>query len=256
MATKTSGSNWEEAERLGPYKLHEQVPQSGHERGLLFRATHETTGATALVFKPSEEEARSAPLSDWQARCISSTSPRYLSMEVEQSPWSFAAHTHSVEELLFMSEGLRDGVRRMTHHLPRSNEPRAPRRLGLALAGAAAVCALIFALAPRALVPLPPDSAAPMASAVSTDTTEPPLVSSLTDTAPGWPLGLAHPFPRQPYKGQKRPPCTPRVEVEIQGGCWVPHKLKAPCPEELHEYQGECYTAAYSAQPTPRAVGK
>ena len=44
-------SGWEEAERLGPYQLHEQVPQAEHSRGELYRATHEMSGAEALVLK-------------------------------------------------------------------------------------------------------------------------------------------------------------------------------------------------------------
>jgi len=64
------------------------------------------------------------------------------------------------------------------------------------------------------------------------------------------------PLPRKPYKGQKRPPCTPWVEVKINGGCWVPHLLKAPCPEELFAYQGQCYTTAMLAPPTPQSLGE
>ncbi len=79
---------------------------------------------------------------------------------------------------------------------------------------------------------------------------------SFMGTADGGPPTLAHPFPSKPYKGQKRPPCTPRVEVEIMGACWVPHKLKAPCPEELYEYKGECYTTSMLPPPSPQSLGQ
>jgi hypothetical protein len=52
---KKSEESWEEAERLGPYQLHEQVPRSAGNQGELYRATHETSGATALVLKPAAE---------------------------------------------------------------------------------------------------------------------------------------------------------------------------------------------------------
>ena len=45
-----------------------------------------------------------------------------------------------------------------------------------------------------------------------------------------------------------------RIEVEIMGACWVPHELKAPCPEELYEYQGKCYTTSMLPPPEPRAL--
>jgi hypothetical protein len=34
------------------------------------------------------------------------------------------------------------------------------------------------------------------------------------------------------------------------------HKLKAPCPDVLYEYQGECYVPAFSAKPPPQSLGQ
>jgi hypothetical protein len=59
-----------------------------------------------------------------------------------------------------------------------------------------------------------------------------------------------------PAVAQRRPPCKPRVEVEIMGACWVPHELKAPCPEELYEYQGKCYTTSMQTPRTPQSIGE
>ena len=257
---KKPESNWEEAERLGPYQIHEHVLRSKHSRGELYRATHVKSGATALVLKPAAEDG-SVPLTDWRVRCISSSSPSYLAVEVEHSPRSVAPDKHSVEALLFMFEDLRDGVRRMFHAVPPFNEPRPRWHLGLALAGAAAVCALVFALVRLPPESQPPDDPTPLAGAapapisdgVPTDTAIPPAGNSLRGIADGGSPALAHPFPRKPYKGQKRPPCTPRIEVEIMGACWVPHKLKAPCPEELYEHQGECYTTAMLPPSMPQS---
>ena len=83
-----------------------------------------------------------------------------------------------------------------------------------------------------------------------------PLPSSpyLADTTPPEAPVIARPLPREPFKGQKRPPCTRHVEVELIGACWGPHKLKAPCPNELYEHQGECYVPLFSAKPPPQSV--
>ncbi|MCY1083236.1 hypothetical protein [Archangium lansingense] len=260
---KKSESSWEEAEQVGPYQLHEQVAQDEHSRGELYRATHETSGAPALVLVPSTEDG-AAPLTDWQVRCISSGSPGYLAVEVEKSSWVVAPDKYSSEALVCLFEDVRDGVTRMARALPDSNEPRLRWRLGFSLAGAAAVCALAFVLLRPASVSPPPDGSelvvdaapAPMSQEVPTDNVLPPEGRSLEGIADGGLPALTYPMPRKAYKGQKRPPCTPRVEVEIVGGCWMPHQLKAPCPEELHEYQGQCYSVVVKAPPPPQSLGQ
>jgi hypothetical protein len=257
-------SSREDVEQLGPYQLQEQVPQDEHSRGELYRATHETSGATALVLKPSAgDEAHPEPLTDWRVRYISSASPNYVAMEVEHSPWSVAQDKHSVEALVCTFEDMHEGVRRMTHAFPATKEPRPRWRMGLVLAGAAAVGALVFALvrlAPGAQPPAGPDpvariAPAPLRDEVPTDGLVPLTELSLLVPTEGSPA-LTHPLPSRPYKGQRRPPCKPRVEVELNGGCWVPHELKAPCPEDLYEYQGKCYTVSMQPQPQPQALGQ
>ncbi|HZI05437.1 MAG TPA: hypothetical protein VEZ71_15505 [Archangium sp.] len=261
---KKSEPGGDEVEQVGPYQLHEQVPQDEHSPGELYRATHETSGAVALVLRPpAEDNAR--PLKSWRVRCVSSDSPSYLALEVEPSPGAGAPDRHSVETLMCLFEEVHDGVKRMAQAFPDYDEPRFRWRMGLALAGAGAVCALAFVLLrPVPASPPPADqdpvasaAPAPMSQEVPTNT-EMPLASgiSLRGFADGGPPGITHPMPRKAYKGQKRPPCTPRIEVEIVGGCWVPHVLKAPCPEELHEYQGQCYTIAVNAPPPPQSLGQ
>ena len=261
---KKSEASEGEVEQVGPYQLHEQVVQDEHSRGELYLATHETSGATALVLKPSAEEG-AAPLPDWQVRCISSGSPGYFALEVEQSPWAVAPDKYSAEALMCLFEDVRDGVTRMAQAFPDSHEPRLPWRLGLALAGAAAVGTLVFALLRPVPVSPPPEGPAPWASATPTPMspeaptdTVIPLTghSSLMGTADGGAPVLAHPFPSKPYKGQKRPPCKPRVEEEIMGACWVPHELKAPCPEDLYEYKGKCYTTSMLPPKEPQSLGQ
>jgi hypothetical protein len=262
MNEKKSGSGWGEVEQVGPYQLQEQVPQSEYSGGELYRATHETSGATALVLKPTGDKDGAAPLSDWRVRFISSDSPSYVALEVEHSPKSVDPDKHSVEALMVMFGDVREGTKRMAHAFSDTSEVPPWRRLGLALVSAAAVCALVFALAQ--LVPMSQPLSDPGTLArtepalpsheVPTDTVEPSAEFSHLDLKDGGPL--ARPMPSKPYKGQRRPPCKPRSEEEINGGCWVPHELKAPCPEDLYEYRGKCYTASAQPAPLPRSIGQ
>ncbi|WNG44149.1 hypothetical protein F0U60_08555 [Archangium minus] len=261
---KTEASSEEELEQVGPYRLEEQVPQSDDSQGELYLATHETSGATTLVLKPSEEDK--APLKDWRVLFSSSTSARYVAMEVEQTPWAVSPEKQSVESLVFTFEGVLEGIRRMARAIPSPDEPRPLLRLGLSLASAAAVCALVFALLHLASVSQPPSGPEPLAStppALTSDevstaagTPDPFSSGTLVDTTDAGESVLARPLPREPFKGQKRPPCTRYAEVELIGACWTPHKLKAPCPDVLYEYQGECYVPAFSAKPPPQSLGQ
>ncbi len=150
---KKSESSGDDVEQVGPYQLQEQVPQDEYSRGELYRATHETSGATALVLKPAaEDEKGSVRLTDWRVRFISSASPGYVAMQVEEPPRSVAPDSHSVESLVCTFEDVREAVGRMDHALHESNESRPGWRLGLAaLSG---VAALVVALLPAALAPV------------------------------------------------------------------------------------------------------
>jgi hypothetical protein len=246
---KKSESNWEEAERLGPYQLHEQVPQSAPGRGELYRATHETSGATALVYKP-EAGKDAVPLKDWRVCITSSASSGCIAMEVVESPWSLGPNKHMVEALVFLFEGVRKAVGYMARAIPEDYELRPRWRLGLGVASAAAVCALLFAL-----VRLAPISPAPVRDDMPMATEKRDSFSAhLADTTPQEQPMIARPLPREPFKGQKRPPCTRYAEVELIGACWAPHKLKAPCPDSLFEYQGECYIPSFSAKSPPQSL--
>lgn len=260
MADEQKPEGEGECKRLGPYQLHEEVTQSTREHGALYHATNETSGAAALVLEPAEDGSK--PPGDWQVLCNSSSDPGYLSVEVMRSPWTVPDDEHTAEEVESAFEDLRDGVNRIARAFPVAHEPRLWRRLGLALAGVAAVGALTFIgmqRAPASPPPANPDAMAsvgpaPRSDEVPTDTSMTPTGNATVDLGDGGIPALAHSLPRKPYKGQKRPPCTPRVEVEINGGCWVPHQLKAPCPEEIYEYQGQCYTISMQPQPLPQSV--
>jgi hypothetical protein len=158
---------------------------------------------------------------------------------------------------------------RMAHAGSDIREPRPrPRwRLGLGLASAAAVCALFFALVHLTSGSPPPSGAEPLAytpavlasddAQESAGTPDAPFASgALVDTSDAGDSVLARPLPREPFKGQKRPPCTRYAEVELIGACWTPHEIKAPCPDVLYEHQGKCYVPNFSAKPPPQSLGQ
>jgi hypothetical protein len=147
-------------------------------------------------------------------------------------------------------------VRRMVHAVYGPPEPRFPWR---DVVGAATVGALLLALVLRASVspaPSTPPAAPRDEVPTETRTSEPDFDAWLADTADAEQSVLARPLPKEPLKGQKRPPCTRYVEVELVGACWAPHELKAPCPETLFEHEGKCYLPSFSAKPPPSSLGQ
>jgi hypothetical protein len=68
-----------------------------------------------------------------------------------------------------------------------------------------------------------------------------------------WLLALGRSMPSKPHPDQRRPPCEPRMEVEINGGCWVGPigNQKPPCGEKMFDYEGGCYLASFDGPKTP-----
>jgi hypothetical protein len=173
-----------------------------------------------------------------------------------------------MESLVATLEDVHEAVRRMARAFSSVPEPRRLRwHPGWGLAGAAAVGALLFALVRLASVPQPPSGPEPVANAPPAPTSHDgqggPTATGMPDPVnDGWladstsqgELVPARPLPREPFKGQKRPPCTRYTEVELIGACWVPHELKAPCPENLYEHQGKCYLPMFSVKPPPQSL--
>ncbi|HEX8440333.1 hypothetical protein [Archangium sp.] len=253
-------------ERLGPYLLQEQVQQSHCSQEELYLAKNETSGATALVRKHAAEEEK-APRKHWRVLLEFWASRGYSAMEVEHTDWARAQDRQSAESLLFTLEGVLEEARRMARTLSDTHEPHLRWRLGLGVVGAATVGALLLALVRLTSEFPPPSGSEPRVdpppvltgydAQESAGTPDDPFASgTLVDTSDAGESVLARPLPREPFKGQKRPPCTRYAEVEIIGACWTPHKLKAPCPDVLYEYQGECYVPAFSAKPPPSSLGQ
>jgi len=253
---KKSEASGEGAERVGPYLLQEQVQQSGDSQEELYLATNETSGATALVRKHAPEEG-TAPRKDWRVFLGSWASRGYSAMEVEHTDWARAQDRQSAESLLLTLEGVLEEVQRMGRAVSGPQEPRLRWRLGWGVASAVTGGALLLALVRLAPVSqLPSALPAPSSHEVPTAAETSDFRAWLADTTPPGQPVLARPLPKEPFKGQKRPPCTRYTEVELVGACWMPHELKAPCPEDLFEYQGKCYAPSFSAKPPPSSLGQ
>jgi hypothetical protein len=257
---------WEERTQVGPYQLEEQMPQDPGSPGELYLATHEKSGATALVLKPAAGEDE-APIPDLQVHFIASQEEDYLALEVKDSRRARAPDRHSADALMPLLGDVHEGVGRMARALDGPEAPRPLWRLGFALASVAAVAALVFALVrlasgspppggPESLASTPPVAESYDVQADTAGTPDDPLSNVwLADTVDaGNESVVARPLPREAFKGQKRPPCHRYAEVELVGGCWMPHEVKAPCPDVLYESQGKCYAPVFSAKPPPQAL--
>jgi serine/threonine protein kinase len=67
-----------------------------------------------------------------------------------------------------------------------------------------------------------------------------------------WIPSLGRSMPSKPYPDQRRPPCIPMMETEINGGCWVMvGSAKPPCGDRMYEYEGACYLASFDGPKTP-----
>jgi hypothetical protein len=267
------GKKWEERTQVGPYQLEEQMPQDPGSPGELYLATHEKSGATALVLKPAAGEGE-APIPDLQVHFIASQEEDYLALEVKDSRRARAPDRHSADALMPLLGDVREGVGRMARALDGPEEPRPLWRLGFALASVAAVAALVFALVrlasgspppggPESLASTPPAAESPDSQGDTAGTPDDPLDEGwLTDVQDagndaGNEIPISRPLPSEPLKGQKRPPCARYVEAELIGACWIILKLEAPCPESpryVYENQGKCYAPVLSAKPPPQAV--
>lgn len=262
---------WEGRTQVGPYQLEEQLPQDPGTPGELYLATHEETGATALVLKPATGED-AAPIPGFQVQFTASQEEDYLALEVKDTRRARAPDKHSADVLMPLLEDVHEGVGRMARALDNPEDPPPPGRMGLALAGTVALWALLFVLVPLASGSAPPGGPASLART-------PPAIESHEfheDMAgtPDEPSGgmwisdivdagnedggiesvVARPLPREALKGQKRPPCHRYAEVELVGGCWIEAALKAPCPDVLYEHEGKCYAPILSAKPPPQSV--
>jgi hypothetical protein len=245
---KKTGAGGQEPERLGPYRIEQEIPRARDGEEGLYLATHEPTGAVAMLVDCGAGKGEPPP-EDLQVLLSVSASLRYYALHVLRTRWSRAPDRQSVESLLFTFVSVLAAVRRMARVMPDIREPRPRWHLGVGVAGAAAVCLLLLALVWRVSV-----SSSPSAPPAHLETPDPFTSTGSAATAPQAQPVLARPMPKEPFKGQKRPPCIRYTEVELIGACWMPHRLKAPCPDAIFEHQGECYAPVFLIPPPPQAV--
>ncbi len=64
--------------------------------------------------------------------------------------------------------------------------------------------------------------------------------------------GFAKEVPKTPLDGQRRPPCTPRFEMEIRGACWyAATNMKPTCEEGYYHWEGSCFLPVFRTQRVP-----
>jgi len=94
----------------------------------------------------------------------------------------------------------------------------------------------------------------PDAGTVGTGDTALAAASSTPSEAAAEMAGVRQALPTKPFDGQKRPPCHPRWEVQINGGCWFSNaRMKPPCGEREYEWQDACYAPVWIAGRPPTA---
>lgn len=267
----------QQGNRLGPYRLGARYRSTG-DLGRVYRAHNVETGAQALVLQRTERQADDVPLADWQVRVTSSVSPAFLAIEVESAP-AVGVPADIAEEFVVMlgdAEKLANEVVDRPETMPHLRRPVLARQLvtpapaprpsardwrhpslaaGLAALAAAAVLHLGGS---RSGLALRHDAGAELAQADvdagwGEDAATGLVLTGIMDDAP---FLLARALPKKPFNNQKRPPCEKPLETEIFNGCWVPHEVRAPCPDRLYEFEGKCYLPAAKQESAPTAFSR
>jgi len=244
----SNAEDWK-GRRIGPYEVGERYLDVPEDEGRLYAAHHTETGEPALVLMPGTEETWRTR-TPWSARTTNFTEPEALVLHPERPA---RAESPTVHEWalghLRMAGALAslDARPQARADFTREVRPRSRRwRRWAAGAGAVAVVGLALLLWPRAPEPTPREVDEWIRAALQ----EPIILADRQDSLPI--IGYA--MPEKPFKEQATPPCVPVTEVEIRGGCWVPHKLDAPCPRGSAEYEGHCYIPVKKKDPEPRSV--
>lgn len=231
--------------RLGPYQVGARYPGLPDDEGRLHEAHHVETGEPALVLMPGTDDPWRT-FSRWHTEVSNFTVPDALVIHPRRLAGMSRPSFHELAlgyirigaALALLDE--REDIR--AHFARGPRRPRAPVRpwvlVGAGLALAAGLVLLLW----------PHPSRPPESRGFLSDT--PIFMDGQEIAAPV----IAYPLPETPFKEQRRPPCLEGTEVEIKGGCWMPHARTAPCPPGTAEHQGKCYVAVRKPDPKPTSV--
>lgn len=69
------------------------------------------------------------------------------------------------------------------------------------------------------------------------------------------PAAIGREMPKQPFPGQKKPPCEPRTQRVINGACWVGpiRNAKPPCGNDYYDGEDGCYVPLIASPRQPTA---
>ncbi|MDC0708421.1 serine/threonine-protein kinase [Stigmatella sp. ncwal1] len=127
-----------------------------------------------------------------------------------------------------------------------------PRWRGLALVVPAGVVLLAYLVVAVSVRYIPDGSWKLQPDAGLEDAGRVGLADAAVEASPTFMIGhrtsgtswnaVALDMPKGPLKGQKRPPCRPRWEVEVNKACWSQvGTVSPPCGAEGYEWKGFCY---------------
>ena len=219
--------------RTGPFRLGRKFDEVGPDLGHLYESWHVPTGQPAVTLRPGDRMhwLHGGP---WELVISCEHDSPDVSMRLRKAP-PFAPPTQMMDLLVLVNAAFRrveDSPRLHAHFaygpvrtrwrgwLPRAAVGATVLLLGIGL------WFHVTAGAPGPARPCP-------AGNFSLDA--PSLINA------GAPI--AYPIPKQPFRNQAKAPCKTqnKLEVEINGGCWVALEQKPPCAEDRAEHEGKCY---------------
>jgi hypothetical protein len=258
--------------RVADYKLLRRMRgvSTAEEVGRVYLAWHAPSGRPTLLVAPCSP-GQPAPSEECRLRVRTGSHPApYVALEVEQAPQGGAPLTQLADSMGTLWLALK-GVEQHTQaaeHLrtpptPRKarTRPAAPARAALATVGVLGLLTLLGL--PRLwraewATPAAEPAQEALAAAAQEALEEPEAlpVGSMEGRAQPWVLALD--MPPRPFRGQYRVDkdgkCKGRLEVPINGGCWVALDLKPPCGADAYEHGGKCYWPSMPAAKEPSST--
>ncbi|WP_434383726.1 hypothetical protein [Melittangium boletus] len=232
--------------RLGAYEIGERYPDIPEDEGRLHEARHVDTGEPALFLTPGTGDDWRT-YTPWSVEATNRIEPHGLFLRLKRLPGGRLPSFHELTLGFIRLAGLlaridgREDIRAPFDREPQPNSRPWTKRWILTGASLALAAGLALFFGPRT-------ATRPESFGFVDDS---PLLTERQDLSTP---AIAYPMPEKPFKEQSKPPCLEGTEVELRGGCWVPHRQDAPCPPRTAEYQGRCYVAVKKPDPEPRSI--